>query len=132
PVANSAARQVEDLLQQLHTGIANGELRGVDTDCDATGAGIAVIPGQCDLTALVEPPRLGQGERVCRNHEAAEQCAPKVRQAIAIRNAHPPPRSAWACSVTIRRPAPSAPPIAAEAQKIRPARRVALGSGSNH
>ena len=131
PVVHGAPRQVEDRLQQLHAGIADGELRGVHADGDAAGAGIAVVPRQRHLAPLVELARFGHGERVGRNHQAAQQCAAKFRPPIALRSAHPSPRSGSACSATIRRSAPSAPPTAAAPQAARPDRRAATGSGSN-
>src|SRR6185295_7774055 len=114
PIARSPDRELEDRLEQLDARIANGELRGVDADGNASRASIAVVTRQRDLAAFVESARVGQGERMRRNHEAFDQRTPKLRQPIDVRSGHRPPRSAWACSATSRRSAPNGPPSAAE------------------
>ena len=68
----------------------------MDADADAARARVGVVTRQRDLAAFVEPARFGQCERVGRNDEAVAERAPKRRQPIAVRTAHPPPRNASA------------------------------------
>jgi len=78
PIARGPDRKLQNRPEQLDAGIANGELRGVDADSNASRPGIAVVTRQRDLAAFVEPARVGQGKRVGRNHKAADQRAPKL------------------------------------------------------
>jgi hypothetical protein len=107
-------------------------------------AHVAVVTRQRGLAAFVEPARFGQGEggpesqgRRAERAEAepasfalalgphpqrTERCPPGfvLGSAAAAPKRHRPPRSAWACSATIRRSAPSGPPIAAERRGAPP------------
>ena len=57
-------------------------------DRDAAGAGIAVVARQRDLAPLVEPPVRSQRQRVCRDHQAAQERAPQLDEAAGVRIGH--------------------------------------------
>ena len=76
PLRHRSRGQAEDRLQQLDGRGPNLELRGVHADGEPSGARVAVIARQRDLTAIVELTRLGEGERMCRNHDATEKGTP--------------------------------------------------------
>ena len=54
PLACGSHRELEDRLQQAHFRFPDLELRGVDRDGEASGAGVAVVAGQRNLPPFVE------------------------------------------------------------------------------
>jgi hypothetical protein len=67
--------EAEHRLEQADGGIPDGELGRVHADGDAAGAGVAVIPCERNLAALVERSSLGQRKRMRRNHQPAQELA---------------------------------------------------------
>ena len=66
-------RQSQHRLEQSVSGIPDGELGGVDTDCEAADPGRDVVPGERPLSALVQLPIGGERERMGGNDLAGEQ-----------------------------------------------------------
>ena len=69
-------------------GAANLELRGVHADSEPSGARVAVVARQRHLAALIELARLGQGQRMCRNHDATEKSTPHLGETAVLRTCH--------------------------------------------
>jgi len=63
PARDRLLGEAQHRFEQADRRIANGELRRVYTDRQAAGAGVAVVPRERGLPALVERPLLGQRER---------------------------------------------------------------------
>ena len=90
----------EDRFEEADAGVADGELSGVHTDREATGASGEVVAGEGALTALVEAARGGEGEGVSRDGEPRLEGAAEVERAGGgggFRIGHPGLRSEWVC-----------------------------------
>ena len=74
PVARGLGGEGEHIVQ--HAVPPNGKLRRVHADGEATGPGVEVVPREGALMPLVDAARRGEGERMGRDHLAAQEvCA---------------------------------------------------------
>jgi len=62
--------QREDGFEEVMFGMANFELRGVDTDRETAGFGGDVVAKKCALTTFVEMARSGEREGACGDSES--------------------------------------------------------------
>jgi hypothetical protein len=60
----------------------------VHADSEPSSARVAVVARQRDLTALIEPARLGESQRMCRNHDAVEKSTPHLSETAVLRTCH--------------------------------------------
>ena len=100
----------EHRLEQSVSRIANGELRGVNTDRDPARAGGVVVTGQRALVLLVELALRRQGERMCGDHQPFVESSANFRRDLReVRHGYVgcgwilPRRSAGVTSVERRR-----------------------------
>ena len=76
-------------LEQADRGIANRELRSVDSDSNASGPCVAVVACQRPLAPLVEAAGFGQRERMRGNDDPSKERFAQRREVPNLRIGHP-------------------------------------------
>src|SRR4029453_14373900 len=79
------------------------ELRRVNSDGEASGAGLQIVARERTLSSLVEAPRRREGQRMRGDDGAVEQAPAQPLNSRVVRIFHRAPRSEWAYRTSGRR-----------------------------